>query len=215
MKPPKALLLDLDGTLCDTLPDLARAVNHARARLGWSPMPPDAVKVHLGDGARELLMGCTGLDGTTVDLMLPHWRENYGAHCAEETTLLPGARELLDRARARGIPMAVVTNKPAGISERILEALGVRPLFACVVGGDSLPVRKPDPAMVHEALRAVGGVAPADAWLVGDGPQDVEAARAAGAVAILVPGYGDLRRARNAGPDLELPDLAAVAARLA
>jgi len=215
LRPPRALLLDLDGTLCDTLPDLARAVNRARARLGWPPMPPDAVKVHLGDGARELLAGCTGLDGATVDLMLDAWREDYVARCTEETTLLPGARDLLDAAVGRGIPVGVVTNKPAAPSERILEALGVRGSIRCVLGGDSLPVRKPDPAVVHAALRVLGGVPPAEAWLVGDGPQDVEAARAAGATAILVPGYGDLARARAAGPHLELPDLDAVAARLA
>jgi phosphoglycolate phosphatase len=215
MKPPKALLLDLDGTLCDTLPDLADAVNHARARLGWRPMPPDAVRVHMGDGARELLMGCTGLDGKTVDMMLPPWREHYLAHCTEHTTLLPGARELLDAARARGIPAGVVTNKPAAPSERILEALGVRPLLGCVIGGGSTRALKPDPSVVHAALEALGGVAPADAWLVGDGPQDVEAARNAGAVSILVPGYGDIRRAREARPDVEVPDLRAVVAMLA
>jgi len=214
VRPPRALLIDLDGTLADTIPDLARAVNHARARLGWSAMPVDAVKVHLGDGARELLMGCTGLDGRTVDLMIGPWREHYLEHCTDETTLLPGARALLEEARSRGIAMAVVSNKPAAPSERILGALGVLPFFGAVVGGDSLPVRKPDPAVPLEALRRLGGVAPSDAWLVGDAWQDVEAARNAGCASVLVPGYGDLRRAREAGPDLELADLAAVAARL-
>jgi len=215
VRPPRALLLDLDGTLADTLPDLSRAVNHARARLGWAPMPVDAVKVHMGDGARELLVGCTGLDGRTVDEMIGPWRAHYLEHCTEETTLLPGARALLEAARDRGVGAAVVTNKPSAPSERILEALGVRPLLGAVVGGDTLPVRKPDPGMLREALRLLGGVAPADAWVVGDGWQDVEAARAAGCPSVLVPGYGDLRRAREAGPDLELPDLAAVAERLA
>jgi phosphoglycolate phosphatase len=214
VRPPKALLVDLDGTLADTIPDLARAVNHARARLGWSAMPVDAVKVHMGDGARELLMGCTGLDGKTVDMMIGPWREHYLAHCTDETTLLPGAKELIVAARERGLPLAVVTNKPVAPSERILEALGVRGDFGAVVGGDSLPVRKPDPGMIQEALRLLGGVAAADAWVVGDGHQDVLAARAAGCPSVLVPGYGDLRRAREAGPDLELADLAAVAARL-
>jgi phosphoglycolate phosphatase len=214
VRPPRALLFDLDGTLADTIPDLARAVNHARARLGWSPMPVDAVKVHMGDGARELLIGCTGLDGTTVDLMIGPWRAHYLEHCTEETTLLPGARDLLEEARRRGLALAVVTNKPAAPARRILASLGVLPLFGAVVGGDTLPVRKPDPGPVLEALRLLGGIAPAEAWLVGDGVQDVEAARAAGAVSVLLPGYGDLRRARAAGPDLEAADLAAVAARL-
>jgi phosphoglycolate phosphatase len=104
----------------------------------------------------------------------------------------------------------VVTNKPVLPSERILAALGVRPRIGAVVGGDSCPTRKPDPAMVFEALRLLGGVPPAEAWLVGDGPQDVAAARAAGCAGILVRGYGDRAAARLHGPALEvegLPDL--------
>ena len=210
MKTPRALLLDLDGTLADTLPGLARAVNQTRARLGWPAMPEPAVKVHLGGGAHQLLADCTGLDATTVEMLLPPWRAFYLEHCTEGTTLLPGARDLLDAARERRIPLAVVTNKPVAPSERILEALGVRDRFAALVGGDSLPVRKPDPAMLHEALRLLGGVAPADAWLVGDGHQDVAAAAAAGCASVLVPGYGDLGRCRALGPSLEVRDLAAL-----
>ncbi len=212
---PAALLLDLDGTLADTLPDLAAAVNHVRARLGWSPMPEPAVRVHVGDGVRRLLAGCTGLEDRTIEELIPRWRAFYLEHAVDRTTLLPGALELLDAARVRSIPCAVVTNKPLAHSEIILAGLGVRERFGAVLGGDSLPTRKPDPAMVLEALRLLGGVPPERAWLVGDGPQDVEAARAAGCVAVLVPGYGDLARARAARPDLEVPDLGAVAARLA
>jgi phosphoglycolate phosphatase len=210
MNPPKALLLDLDGTLADTLPDLAKAVNHARAQLGWRAMPVPAVKVHVGDGVRQLLVGCTGLDEKTIDLLVPKWRAYYLEHAVEETTLLPGARELLEAARAKGIRTAVVTNKPLAHSERILEGLGVRGLVDAVLGGDSLPTRKPDPAVVMEALRLLGGIPPADAWLVGDAYQDVAAAKAAGCPAVLVPGYGDLRRARDLHPDLEVPDLPAL-----
>lgn len=210
MTPPRALLLDLDGTLADTLPDIARAVNHVRARLGWPAMPVPAVRVHIGDGLQRLLEGCTGLDAGTVESLVPGWRAFYLEHCVEETVLLPGARELLEAAAERGIPMGVVTNKPRAPSVRILEGLGIDRFFGAVVGGDSLPTRKPDPAMVHEALRLLGGVAPGEAWLVGDGPQDVEAARAAGAVPVLVPGYGDLARARAAGPSREVPGLGAL-----
>lgn len=215
MKPPRALLLDLDGTLADTLPDLAKAVNNARARLGWAPMPAAAVKVHIGDGVHRLLEGCTALDTKTVEMLLQPWRAFYLEHCVDETRLLPGAEALLDAARARGIPLAVVTNKPLAHSEKILEGLGVRARFACVLGGDSLPVRKPDPAVIQEALRVLGGIPPADAWLVGDGPQDVAAAKAAGCPSVLVPGYGDLKAARALKPDLEVKDLAALAARIA
>jgi phosphoglycolate phosphatase len=207
ISPPRALLLDLDGTLADTLPDLTRAVNQTRAQLGWPPMPEPAVKVHMGDGLRDLLAGCTGLDATTIEMLVPKWRAFYIEHCVDSTTLLPGARALLDAARARGIALAVVTNKPLAPAERILEGLGVRDRFAAILGGDSVPACKPDPAMVHEALRLLGGVAPADAWLVGDGPQDVAAAKAAGCRAVLLPGYGDLRRSRELGPDLEVAGL--------
>ncbi len=207
---PRALLLDLDGTLADTLPDLARAVNHVRARMGWSPMPVPAVKVHVGDGVHRLLSGCTGLDGKTVEMLLPGWREFYLAHCTEETTLVPGALAFLEAARALSLPMAVVTNKPLAHAERILGTLGIAPFFGAVLGGDSLPVRKPDPAVILEALARLGSLPPAEAWVVGDGHQDVEAARGAGAAAVLVPGYGDLDRARASGPDLEAESLAAL-----
>ncbi|NUN53579.1 MAG: HAD hydrolase-like protein, partial [Planctomycetaceae bacterium] len=153
---PRALLLDLDGTLADTLPDLARAVNQARSLLGWPGMPVAAVRVHVGDGVQRLLRGCTGLDDRTVELLLPRWREFYLEHCVEETALLPGARELLGEARARGIPMAVVTNKPLAPTRRILEGLGIDGFFGAVLAGDSLPARKPDPAPVREALRLLG-----------------------------------------------------------
>jgi phosphoglycolate phosphatase len=211
---PRALLLDLDGTLADTLPDIAGAVNHVRAQLGWSRMPVAAVKVHVGDGVERLLADCTGLDRKTVDLLIPKWRAYYLDHAVDGTTLLPGATALLDAARGRGIPLGLITNKPIAPTEKILDGLGIRAFFGAVLGGDSLPTRKPDPAMVHEALRLLGGIPPADAWLAGDGPQDVAAAKAAGCVAVFVPGYGDARRSREIGPDLEVADLLDLAARL-
>jgi phosphoglycolate phosphatase len=210
VRAPRALLLDLDGTLADTLPGLADAVNRLRARLDLRPLPAGEIRRHLGDGARDLLMKCTGLDGDSADLHLGPWRADYLERCTTGTALLPGAADLLAAAAARGIPAAVVTNKPLLPSERILAALGIRGRFAAVVGGDSLPVRKPDPAMVIEALRLLGSVPPAEAWLVGDGPQDIAAARAAGCAGILDRGYGDLAAARAHGPAREvegLPDL--------
>ncbi len=212
---PRALLFDLDGTLADTLPDLADAVNQTRARLGWPPMPEAAVRVHVGSGVRRLLKGCTGLDDDTIESLVPRWREYYLAHAVDRTRLLPGAAETLDACRALGIACAVVTNKPLAHTERILDGLGVRERFGAVLGGDSLPTMKPDPGMVLAALRLLGGVPPAHAWLVGDGPQDVAAAKAAGAVAVLLPGYGDLEAARALRPDREIPGLLALPALLA
>lgn len=211
---PGALLLDLDGTLADTIPDIAAAVNHVRAQLGWRSMPVAAVKVHVGDGVERLLADCTGLDGKTVALLVPKWRAYYLDHAVEGTTLLPGAMDLLEGARARSIPIGLLTNKPLAPTERILDGLGIRGCFGAILGGDSLPTRKPDPAMVHEGLRLLGGIPPAEAWLVGDGPQDVAAAKAAGCFAVFVPGYGDARRSRELGPDLEVPDLGTLAALL-
>lgn len=204
---PTALLLDLDGTLAETLPDLARAVNHVRARLGWGAMPVGAMKAYLGDGAVDLLRGCTGLDRETVESLMPVWREFYGAHCVEETHLLPGAAAFLDAAAAADIPCALVTNKPEGPARRIVEGLGILHRLPVIVGGDTMPHRKPHPGMVEECLRRLGGVPPRDAWLVGDSAQDVGAAVAAGCRAVLVPGYGDLVRARAAGPHTEAKSL--------
>ncbi len=166
-----------------------------------------AVKVHVGDGVERLLADCTGLDEKTVALLVPKWRAYYLDHAVEGTTLLPGALALLDAAEARSIPLGLVTNKPLAPTERILDGLGIRGRFGAVLGGDSLPTRKPDPGMIHEALRLLGGIPPAAAWLAGDGPQDVAAAKAAGCVSVFLPGYGDVRRSRDLGPDVEVADL--------
>jgi 2-phosphoglycolate phosphatase len=214
MHPPRALLLDLDGTLCDTLPDLAEAVNHIRGTLAMPPVPPQALRPFLGDGAKQLLAGAVGVSPEHAATLVAPFRAYYLPRCSEGTSALPGAADLVREAARLGLGIAVVTNKPREPAERILEALGMLRHVRAVVGGECLPTRKPDPAMVHEALRLLGGPAPRDAWLVGDSAQDVAAAKAAGCAAVLVRGYGDLEKARAEGPDLEVGDLRELLPRL-
>ena len=179
---------DLDGTLADTLADIHAALQEALGRCGQPDVPRDALAGWVGAGARALVATAwahgAGAPASDAELDAAHgaFVEAYGRRFAEQTVLYPGALEALDALA--GWRLAVCTNKPAAIAERILVALGVRDRFACVIGGDSLPVRKPDPAPLWAALGPAGGL------LVGDSTTDVRTARAAGVPVIWVPwGY--------------------------
>ncbi len=202
--PVRLILFDLDGTLADTQADLAAAVNATRRWAGLPPLPLPDIRGAIGDGARALVERTVPVPGA-LEGALRFFLAHYGAHCVEETRLYPGVPEVLEVSRDR--LRAVVTNKPERISRRILEALGVGGHFVDIVGGDSLPVRKPDPAGVL-ALMARHGIPPAETLMVGDSPVDVATARAAGvACAAVAGGYAEPGALRAAGPDFLLEDL--------
>lgn len=204
-----AFLFDLDGTLADTLPDIAASCNHARGRLGLPPLLTPQVRAFVGDGAlallRRALAPALPAEPARADALLADalaaYLSHHEAQCTVHARLYPGTRDLLQRLAAGGAALGVVTNKPARFAGPILRALGVERLLPVVVGGDTLPQRKPDPAPVLHALRQLG-VAAHEATMVGDGVQDLRAGKAAGARTIgCLYGYGEPSALRAEGAD--------------
>jgi phosphoglycolate phosphatase len=172
---PRLAVLDLDGTLVDSLDDLTASVNHALATVGLPPRSRDEVHGWVGEGARLLVSRALGPRGDLVDAALAAWRTHYEAHCLDRTRAYPGIEDVLANA-ARAL--AVHTNKPGALARKILAGLGLLPRFAAVLGGDEAP-RKPDPAGLREIMARVGA-APHETVFIGDSCIDVATARAAG-----------------------------------
>ena len=171
---------DLDGTLIDSRADLAGSVNEVLRRLGRPEIRPERLYGYVGDGARVLVQrALAGASADEIETGVGWFMEYYGAHLLDGTRPYPGIAEMLDALAARRVRLSVLTNKPAGLSERILEGLGLLPRFVGVVGGDSLPTRKPDPAGL-EHLRRLTGTPAERTLLVGDSGIDVHTARAGG-----------------------------------
>jgi phosphoglycolate phosphatase len=174
-------VLDLDGTLVDSVDDLAASVNHALAAVGLPPRSRAEVEGFVGEGARRLVERAVGGRADLVDPALLAWHDHYAAHCLDRTRPYPGIEAALARATRR---LAVLTNKPGPMARKILAGLGLLERFAEVVGGGEAP-RKPDPAGLL-GIVARAGVAPADAVLIGDSVVDVETGRAAGVPVVAV-----------------------------
>ena len=200
MRRPLAIVFDLDGTLADTRLDIAGACNHVLVSLGRPAQTVGAIAGFVGDGARSLLARAFGVDRSDplLDEALACFEAYYPHHAADHATWMPGAREAL--AAVRHLPLALATNKPRSATLPLLEALGMAAHFRAVVAGGDGPL-KPDPTPIRSALAPLG-VAPENAWVVGDGPQDVGAGRAAGAATVAVlGGFASEERLRAAGPD--------------
>ena len=207
--PFDTVAFDLDGTLADTAPDLAAALNHTLAMLGRPAVAPEAVRGLIGHGARALLrrgLAASGpSDEALVDRGYPIYREYYAANICAGTAIFPALEEALDDLRAAGVALAVCTNKPEGLSRTLLAALGWENRFDAVVGGDTLPVAKPDPAPLREAIARAGG---GRAAFVGDSIVDADTARAAGLPFIAVSfGFSD-RPVADLGADAVIDDYA-------
>jgi phosphoglycolate phosphatase len=191
-----ALVLDLDGTLVDTAPDLAQATNHVLALHGRRAVSLDEIRSLVGHGARTLIRRSFALTGGELaeDLVEPLFDafiDYYGSHISERSRPFPGAVALLDGCRRAGIKLAVCTNKQEGLSLKLLAELNLSGYFSAVVGADTLGVAKPDPAPYREAVRRAGASVPAS-LMVGDSGTDVLLARAAGVPVIAVSfGYCD------------------------
>ncbi len=176
--PRPTIVFDLDGTLVDSAPDLAASVNHVLATIGKGPLPVDTVRSMTGGGARLMLeraLTATAGDGD-LDRLYPLLIDHYEAHIADLSRTFPGVVDALDALHDRGVALAVVTNKLEHLSVRLLKEIGLIDRFACVIGGDTLGIGKPDPAPILEMIRRCGG---RRAALVGDSGYDVKAARAA------------------------------------
>lgn len=206
-----AFLFDLDGTLADTLADIAESANEVRRRHDLPPVGEDVVRAWVGDGARALLRRAlaevlrneaeTAVEAR-LDAAFAEYAEHHAGQCTRLVRPYPGVREHLEELAAAGHPLAVVTNKPARFAVPIVEHLGLAGLLPVVVGGDSAPARKPDPAPLRFALERLGA-APAGAVMVGDGIQDLRAGRALGlrTIACLF-GFTAEDRLRREGADV-------------
>ncbi|MFW6077409.1 MAG: phosphoglycolate phosphatase [Hyphomicrobiales bacterium] len=191
-----ALVLDLDGTLVDTAPDLAQATNHVLAQNGRRPVTLDEIRSLVGLGARRLIRRGFALTGDEladdrVEALFEQFVDYYGEHISEHSRPFPGAIALLERCREAGIRLAVCTNKQEGLSLRLLADLGLSDYFSAVIGADTVGAAKPDAAPYHEAVRRAGATVSAS-LMVGDSGTDVLLARAVGVPVIAVTfGYCD------------------------
>jgi phosphoglycolate phosphatase len=169
---------DLDGTLVDSRTDLAAAVNHMLESACLPLLEPRTLQRYVGEGARVLVERALGpAHQDLVEPGLKIFMAYYGAHLLDATRPYPGIPEALAALVERRVALSVLTNKPVAMSRAILEGLGLAARFVGVVGGDSLPVRKPDPAGL-EHLRALTGTPRPRMLLVGDSGIDVRTARA-------------------------------------
>ncbi len=186
----EAVLFDLDGTLADTAPDLIAAADRLLAERGHPPADPDRVRPVVSRGGAAILSAAMPGWDPEDRAGLQRFLDLYREHVCERTVLYPGVAELLDRIEAAGKGWGVVTNKAGWLTTPLLDALGLRERAGTIVAGDTLPVRKPDPAPVLHACRELG-VRAARVALVGDDARDLDAARHAGALPVLVDwGYG-------------------------
>lgn len=209
----KAVIIDLDGTLLDTVKDLAVAANRMLADLGREALPETRIMDFIGKGVPNLVRRTLEASyGQAPDeALFERALELQGAHYdvtnGLNTRPYPGVVEGLDLLRAAGLPMACVTNKAARFTLPLLDKTGLAPYFQQVIPGDSLPRKKPDPLPLTHAAQEFG-VAPADLLMIGDSLNDVLAARAAGCPVICVD-YG-----YNEGLDIRTFDTDAIVSSL-
>jgi N-acetyl-D-muramate 6-phosphate phosphatase len=181
---PRAVLFDLDGTLADTAPDLAAAVNWMRTERGLEPTPYALLRPTASAGARGMIGAAFGLapgDEGYEELRV-QWFERYQSAMAVHTTLFDGIADLLDGIVEAGMTWGIVTNKPARFTDPLVPQIGLAHAV-CVISGDTTPHAKPHPAPLLEAARRLE-LDPAHCWYVGDDLRDIEAGRAAGMITV-------------------------------
>jgi phosphoglycolate phosphatase len=189
-----ALLLDLDGTLLDTAPDMGGALNRLRAEHDLEPIDSPVIRPVVSHGAARLVaLGFPQAAGEEFERLRLRFLEIYSQHLAIGTRLFPGVGTLLDELERRGLPWGIVTNKPAWLTDPLLASLDLDRRAACVVSGDTVAERKPHPLPLLHAAGLIG-IAPARCVYAGDAQRDIQAGRAAGMTTV-VAAYGYLSAA--------------------
>lgn len=181
---PQAILFDLDGTLADTAPDLAQALNKLRLERGMAPAPYESLRPYASAGARGLIGAGLGLtpEAAEYEALRVAFLNNYEAAMAVHSRLFDGVPELLAQLDRSGIAWGIVTNKAMRFTDPLVPLIGLGHA-ACVVSGDTTPHAKPHPAPLLEAAQRLGK-APEHCWYVGDDMRDIQAGRAAGMLTI-------------------------------
>lgn len=181
---PRAVLFDLDGTLADTAPDLAAAMNRVRATRGLAPTPYEILRPVASAGARGLIGAAFGLtpNDTGYDDLRIAFLDTYEAAIAEHSTLFEGVDTLLAALQEQNLSWGIVTNKAARFTNLLVPQIGLQHA-SCVISGDTTPHSKPHPAPLLEAARRLS-LTPQECWYIGDDLRDIQAGRAAGMTTI-------------------------------
>ena len=214
------VMFDLDGTLVETAPEIADAVNDTLRRFELPEVTQQQVNDWIGHGTRTLLIQALAFAGKTnvaavsasdsLTLIAAEFDRNYQRRCGTRSHLYPQVRETLVALRGQGVKLAVVTNKESRYTRTVLDAHQLAPLLDCVVSGDTLPTKKPDPAGIQSCL-AQFDVPPNRALFVGDSSIDVATARNAGVAVWALPyGYNMGRPIEVCAPDRVIADCSAL-----
>jgi phosphoglycolate phosphatase len=211
---PGGIVWDLDGTLVDSAPDLASALNNVLDQRGFFTLSIPEVRLMIGNGVPKLVergFNAVGVrpDSAQLDELIAMFVKEYKACATDHTRPFPGVVEALKEIHSMNIPMGVCTNKPEAFTRQILEGLSLSGFFSCVVGGDSTSARKPDPEPVLACLRGLVSE-PASSLMIGDSVHDVHAAHAAGVTIGVVPWGYTTAPVEELGADFVLHDLAAL-----
>ncbi|NDP65059.1 HAD-IA family hydrolase [Polaromonas sp.] len=221
MRQPYLLILfDLDGTLVETAPEIADAVNDTLRRFDLPEVTQQQVNDWIGHGTRELLIQALAFSGAvdvaavrasdTLPMIAAEFDLNYQRRCGTRSRLYPQVRETLTALRERGVKLAVVTNKEGRYTATVLAAHQLTPLLDRVVSGDTLPTKKPDPAGIESCIKAFG-VPPHRVLFVGDSSIDVATARNAGIDVWALPyGYNRGQPIEASAPDRVIADCSAL-----
>lgn len=220
LKDIRACIVDLDGTLIDTLGDFQVALNAMLAELGRPSVSSSQIARWVGKGSEHLIKtvlqnsaaGAEALNDAAVEKLMPaaweHYQATYLRINGQHSTVFAGAKEGLQALKARGLPLACLTNKPRDFALPLLKAKGLSSYFSHVFGGDSFPRKKPDPLPLIETCKALG-TTPSQTLMIGDSANDAQAARAAGCPVVLTT-YG-----YNHGEPIETVDADGFVASLA
>lgn len=214
------VMFDLDGTLVETAPEIADAVNDTLRRFDLPEVAQQQVNDWIGHGTRTLLIQALAFAGKTdvaavsasdsLTLIAAEFDNNYQRRCGTRSRLYPQVSETLAALRRQGVKLAVVTNKESRYTRTVLDAHQLAPLLDCVVSGDSLPTKKPDPAGIQSCL-AQFAVSPHRALFVGDSSIDVATARNAGVAVWALPyGYNMGQPIEACAPDRVIADCSAL-----